>query len=59
MKALRTAAPLNLQRLAGFHSIREGLHAVMHDTKALLATAMSQPEPNRAGTLNQLCPQAG
>ena len=39
---LRTAA-LNLLRLAGFNSIRDGLHAVMHDIKALLAMAMRQP----------------
>jgi hypothetical protein len=40
MAALRTTA-LNLLRLAGFHSIREGLQTVMHDIKALLAMAMS------------------
>jgi hypothetical protein len=39
---LRTAA-LNLLRLTGFDSIREGLHAVMHDITALLAMAMRQP----------------
>jgi len=39
---LRTAA-LNLLRLAGFDSIREGLHAVMNDIRALLAMAMQQP----------------
>ena len=42
MAALRTAA-MNLLRLTGFDSIREGLQAVMHDTKALLAMAMRQP----------------
>jgi predicted transposase YbfD/YdcC len=42
MATLRTAA-LNLLRLAGFDSIREGLHAVMHDITALLAMAMRQP----------------
>jgi hypothetical protein len=42
LAALRTAA-LNLLRLAGFNSIREGLHAVMHDVTALLAMAMRQP----------------
>ncbi|WP_296369067.1 ISAs1 family transposase [Vulcanococcus sp. Clear-D1] len=42
MAALRTAG-LNLLRLAGFDSIREGLQAVMHDIKALLAMAMRQP----------------
>ena len=43
MATLRTAA-LNLLRLAGFDSIREGLQAVMHDIKALLARAQRQPE---------------
>ena len=42
LAAMRTAA-LNLLRLAGFDSIREGLHAVMHDIRALLAMAMRQP----------------
>ena len=42
LATLRTAA-LNLLRLAGFDSIREGLHAVMHDITALLAMAMRQP----------------
>ena len=42
MAALRTAG-LNLLRLAGFDSIREGLQAVMHDIKALLAMATRQP----------------
>jgi hypothetical protein len=41
LATLRTAA-LNLLRLAGFDSIREGLHAVMHDITALLAMAMRQ-----------------
>jgi hypothetical protein len=36
---------MNLQRLAGFHSIRTGLQAVMHDISALLAMARRQPEP--------------
>jgi len=45
MAALRTAA-MNLLRLAGFDSIREGLQAVMHDITALLAMARRQPEPN-------------
>jgi hypothetical protein len=39
----RTAA-LNLLCLAGFDSIREGLHAVMQDIKAILAMAMRQPQ---------------
>jgi hypothetical protein len=39
---LRTAA-LNLLHLAGFDSIHEGLHAVMHDITALLAMALRQP----------------
>ena len=43
LATLRTAA-LNLLRLAGFDSIREGLHAVMHDIRALLAMAMRQPQ---------------
>jgi len=43
MATLRTAA-MNLLRLAGFSSIREGLQAVMHDIKALLAMARRQPE---------------
>jgi hypothetical protein len=38
MAALRTAA-MNLLRLTGFGSIREGLQAVMHDITALLAMA--------------------
>ena len=42
LATLRTAA-LNLLRLAGFDSIREGLHEVMHDITALLAMAMRQP----------------
>ena len=44
MATLRTAA-LNLLRLAGFGSIREGLQSVMHDITALLAMARRQPEP--------------
>ena len=43
MATLRTAA-INLLRLAGFGSIREGLQAVMHDITALLAMARRQPE---------------
>jgi hypothetical protein len=43
LAAMRTAA-LNLLRLAGFDSIREGLCAVMHDIKALLAMATRQPQ---------------
>jgi hypothetical protein len=46
MARLRTAA-LNLLRLAGFGSIREGLQGVMHDITALLAIARRQPEPTR------------
>ena len=45
MAALRTAA-MNLLRLTGFGSIREGLQAVMHDITALLAMARRQPETN-------------
>ena len=44
MATLRTAA-LNLLRLAGFHSIRPHLQAVMHDITALLAMARRPPEP--------------
>ena len=44
MATLRTAA-LNLLRLAGFQSIRTGMQAVMHDITALLAMAMSRPNP--------------
>ncbi|WP_232756064.1 hypothetical protein [Vulcanococcus limneticus] len=43
MAALRTAA-LNLLRLAGFHSIRAGLQAVMHDITALMVMVRRQPE---------------
>lgn len=43
MATLRTAA-MNLLRLAGFRSIRNGLQAVMHDITALLAMARRQPE---------------
>jgi hypothetical protein len=43
MAALRTGA-LNLLRLAGFDSIREGLQAVMHDITALLAMLRRQPK---------------
>jgi len=42
LATLRTSA-LNLLRLAGFDSIRDGLHAVMHNITALLAMAMRQP----------------
>ncbi len=52
MATLRTAA-LNLLRLAGFGSIREGLQAVMHDITALLAMARQQQESTRILTLNQ------
>ncbi len=47
MAALRTAG-LSLLRLAGFDSIREGLQAVMHDIKALLAMATRQPQEEPA-----------
>ncbi len=40
------AAALNLLRLAGFDSIREGLKAVMHDIKVLLVMVRQQPAPN-------------
>jgi len=46
LATLRTAA-LNLLRLAGFDSIRVGLHAVMHDIRALLAMAMRQPRETK------------
>ena len=45
MATLRTAA-LNLLRIAGFNSIREGLQAVMHDIQGLLAMVRRQPAPN-------------
>jgi hypothetical protein len=45
MPALRTAG-LNLLRLAGYDSIREGLQAVMHEITTLLAMAKRQPELN-------------
>jgi hypothetical protein len=45
LAALRTAA-MNLLRLTGFDSIREGMQAVMHDITALLAMARREPEPN-------------
>jgi hypothetical protein len=35
---------MNLLRLTGFGSIREGLQAVMHDMTALLAMTRRQPE---------------
>jgi len=41
LATLRTAA-LNLLRLAEFDSIREGLHAVVHDIATFLAMAMQQ-----------------
>jgi len=47
MATLRTAA-LNLLRLAGFHSIRTGLQAVMRNITALLTLARRQPEPTPA-----------
>jgi predicted transposase YbfD/YdcC len=43
LAAMRTAA-LNLLSMARFDSIREGLSAVMHDIRALLAMAMRQPQ---------------
>lgn len=45
LAALLTAA-MNLLRLTGFDSIREGMQAVLHDITALLAMARCQPEPN-------------
>ena len=47
MAVLRTAA-MNLLRLTGFDSIREGLQAVMHDITALLAMATRQPQERPA-----------
>jgi predicted transposase YbfD/YdcC len=47
MAALRTAG-LNLLRLSGFASIREGLQAVMHDITALLAMATRQTQEKPA-----------
>jgi hypothetical protein len=49
---LRTTA-LNLLRLAGFHSIRAGLQAVMHDITVLLAMARRQRQSTHCRTLNQ------
>jgi hypothetical protein len=43
MAALPTAA-MNLLRLTGFESIREGMQAVMHDITVLLAIARRQPK---------------
>jgi hypothetical protein len=37
---------MNLLRLAGFGSIREGLQAVMHDNTGLVTMARRQPEAN-------------
>ena len=45
MATLGTTA-LNVQHLAGFSSIGEGLQAVMHDTRSRLAMARRQLEPN-------------
>jgi predicted transposase YbfD/YdcC len=47
MATLRSAA-LNLLRLAGFHSIRTGLRAAVHDITALLAMARRPREPTPA-----------
>jgi hypothetical protein len=47
MAALRTAL-MNLLRLTGFDTIREGLQATMHDIAALLAIATRKPELNRS-----------
>jgi hypothetical protein len=47
MATLRTVG-MNLLPLAGFRSIREGLQAVMHDIKALLAMPMCQPHEEPA-----------
>jgi hypothetical protein len=46
MATLRTAA-LNLLRLTGFRSIREGLQTVMHDITTPQAMAQRQQEPNQ------------
>jgi hypothetical protein len=42
---LPTAA-LNLLRLTGFDSVREGLQALMHDIQGLLAVVRRQPTLN-------------
>jgi len=47
LATLRTSA-MNLLRLAGFHSIRAGMHEVMHDIASLLAIARRQPQPGTA-----------
>ena len=44
MATLGTTA-LNVQRLAGYSSIGEGLQAVVHDTRSWLAMARRQLEP--------------
>ncbi len=46
MAALRTAAMNLLRLISGFDSIREGLQAVMHDIRALLAMTTRQQEHN-------------
>ena len=45
MATLRTAG-LNLLRLAGFQSIRNGMQAVMQNIMALLALVMRRQHPN-------------
>ena len=50
---------MNLLRLAGFGSIREGLQAVMHDITALLALARRQPETDPEPDLESALPQQG
>jgi hypothetical protein len=45
MATLLTAA-INMLRLAGFRSIREGLKAVMHDINAQLSMSMCQLKVN-------------
>ena len=49
LATLRSAA-MNLLRMAGFNSIREGLQAVMHDITTLLDMA-----PPVSGKLSPLC----
>jgi hypothetical protein len=45
LATLRSAA-MNLLRMAGFNSIREGLQAVMHDITTLLDMVRRQPAPS-------------
>jgi hypothetical protein len=52
LATLLTAA-MNLLRFAGFDSIRAGMQAVIHDTKALLPMAFVSQNRSRFNTMNQ------